>query len=175
MKLKSLLASLVLVIGAPVAFAQSCTSTTSLGALGNGNTLFGNWFGSTQSFNDCYDFTLGTASDVSGFTTELDLSIKFDIDIDSVSLYGTSGAPMLTSGSGGFSFDSLTAGAYQLVVSGDVSRVANFGTLFGVGYAGALSAAPSITAPVPEPETYAMLAMGLGMIGWVSRRRRQNV
>ena len=28
--------------------------------------------------------------------------------------------------------------------------------------------------PVPEPETYAMLLAGLGVVGWVARRRRQH-
>ena len=28
--------------------------------------------------------------------------------------------------------------------------------------------------PVPEPETYAMLLAGLGVVGWVARRRRQR-
>jgi hypothetical protein len=30
----------------------------------------------------------------------------------------------------------------------------------------------SITAAVPEPETYAMMMAGLGMIGFMARRRR---
>ena len=30
------------------------------------------------------------------------------------------------------------------------------------------------TAPVPEPETYAMMLAGLGLLGFVARRRRQN-
>jgi hypothetical protein len=28
-------------------------------------------------------------------------------------------------------------------------------------------------APVPEPETYAMLLAGLGLVGWQARRRTQ--
>ncbi len=173
MKFKSLLVSLVFALGAPAAFAQSCTSTSNLGSLGSSDSLFGNWFSSAQSFNDCYSFTLGNGSDVSGLTAELDLSLKLDLDITSVSLFGSTGTPILTGGNGGFSFDNLAADTYQLVVSGDVSRVANFGTLFGVGYGGAVSASPSITAPVPEPETYAMLAMGLGLVSWVTRRRNR--
>jgi probable HAF family extracellular repeat protein len=31
-----------------------------------------------------------------------------------------------------------------------------------------------ILAPVPEPETYAMLVIGLGLLGWLARRRRAN-
>lgn len=29
--------------------------------------------------------------------------------------------------------------------------------------------------PIPEPETYAMLLAGLGLIGFVARRRKQHV
>lgn len=40
------------------------------------------------------------------------------------------------------------------------------------GYSGTVSTIP---APVPEPETYAMLLAGLGLIGFTARRRKQNV
>ncbi|SFW39729.1 FxDxF family PEP-CTERM protein [Nitrosovibrio sp. Nv17] len=32
----------------------------------------------------------------------------------------------------------------------------------------------TFTTPVPEPETYAMLLAGLGLTGWMARRRRQS-
>jgi PEP-CTERM motif len=32
----------------------------------------------------------------------------------------------------------------------------------------------SYTAPVPEPETYALMLAGLGMVGWLTRRRKQG-
>jgi hypothetical protein len=28
------------------------------------------------------------------------------------------------------------------------------------------------TAPIPEPEIYAMMAVGLGLLGWVGRRKK---
>lgn len=31
-----------------------------------------------------------------------------------------------------------------------------------------------LTTPVPEPEIYAMMGLGLGLMGWVGRRRRQQ-
>jgi len=30
-----------------------------------------------------------------------------------------------------------------------------------------------IAAPVPEPEIYAMMAVGMGMMGWVARRKKR--
>ena len=36
------------------------------------------------------------------------------------------------------------------------------------------SNAPVAIAPVPEPETYALFAVGLGMIGWLRRRTRRS-
>jgi hypothetical protein len=42
-------------------------------------------------------------------------------------------------------------------------------------YLGEISAgAGTITAAVPEPETYAMMLAGLGMLGFVARRRKQK-
>ena len=29
-----------------------------------------------------------------------------------------------------------------------------------------------VTTPVPEPEIYAMMAVGLGLLGWVGRRKK---
>lgn len=33
---------------------------------------------------------------------------------------------------------------------------------------------PTVAAPVPEPETYAMLLAGLGLLGFTAKRRKQN-
>jgi len=40
------------------------------------------------------------------------------------------------------------------------------------GYSGAVIDNVSVTAAVPEPETYAMLLAGLGMVGFIARRKR---
>jgi PEP-CTERM motif len=38
---------------------------------------------------------------------------------------------------------------------------------------GSVGGAPML-APVPEPETYAMMLAGLGLAGWLARRRKQR-
>lgn len=55
----------------------------------------------------------------------------------------------------------LTAGTYTLQVRGMVSGLA------GGSYAGVLN----VTPPIPEPETYALLLAGLGMVGAMARRK----
>ncbi|MCX9158305.1 FxDxF family PEP-CTERM protein [Niveibacterium sp. 24ML] len=59
------------------------------------------------------------------------------------------------------SFSGLSTGDYKLGFFG-----------FGGGVTAVSFAANAIAAPVPEPETYAMLLAGLGMIGAIARRRR---
>jgi len=62
-----------------------------------------------------------------------------------------------------FSLSNLLAGNYKVFASGSVSDG-------GMGVVGALV---NVT-PVPEPETYAMLLAGLGIIGAIARRRKQS-
>lgn len=57
---------------------------------------------------------------------------------------------------------SLLAGSYTLQVKGTVSGSS------GGSYAGVLN----IANPVPEAQSYAMLLAGLGLVGFISRRRR---
>ncbi|MDD4882113.1 MAG: PEP-CTERM sorting domain-containing protein [Gallionellaceae bacterium] len=51
-------------------------------------------------------------------------------------------------------------------------------TVAGYGSIGTMSGYPvsqTITAAVPEPETYALMLSGLGMVGFIARRRRKAV
>jgi hypothetical protein len=53
-------------------------------------------------------------------------------------------------------------------LSFDVSRNPNGSD----GYSGAVLDNVTLTAAVPEPETYAMLLGGLGLMGFMERRRK---
>ena len=69
---------------------------------------------------------------------------------------------------GQYSLSGLTAGSpYTLVVNG-VSSVGK--ATYTVSATGFSSVTPS--APVPEPESYAMLLAGLGVMATIARRRR---
>jgi hypothetical protein len=59
------------------------------------------------------------------------------------------------------SSDNLAAGDYYVLVSGNL--VSDTSASFG----GAV-----MLAPVPEPETYGMMLAGLGVLGFLARRRK---
>jgi hypothetical protein len=92
--------------------------------------------------------------------------------ITGLSLYNSTGTlvtqgSMLQSGTVDvwtISGSNLMAGNYYLQVTGNL--VGNTAAAFG----GAVSMA--MAAPVPEPETYGMMLAGLGVLGFLARRRK---
>jgi len=56
----------------------------------------------------------------------------------------------------------LAAGPYTLTVSGNAGSGASYG-------------GNVVLTPVPEPETYALMLAGLGIVGFVAARRRSSV
>jgi hypothetical protein len=79
----------------------------------------------------------------------------------------------------------LTAGQLSKLAYADCAPGGMMGStcmtgtsLAGYGAIGTMSGVPysqTITAAVPEPETYAMMMAGLGLVGWMSRRRKSQV
>jgi hypothetical protein len=104
------------------------------------------------------------------------------LDISALSLYrvgggtgtgGTGADTLVTAGNSlqtgamdvwTLSSDNLTAGNYYVLVSGNL--VSDTSASFG----GAVMLSPM--APVPEPETYGMMLAGLGVLGFLARRRK---
>ena len=58
------------------------------------------------------------------------------------------------------SFTATTAGAYTL-------------SIFAIGRSDSLGTAVDSVSVVPEPGTYALMLAGLGVVGWMARRRKQ--
>lgn len=126
------------------------------------NAIFGNDDVVTSTFSDVFTVTLpfdvasGGASITSGFNV-----LGFNVFVDSFSLVDTTTATTVASGIGGstavFSFGPLSGiDSYQLLVDGHIIGANNSGS-----YSGNLQ-----ISPVPEPETYAMMLVGLGLVGF---------
>lgn len=130
-------------------------------------------FGSgSGAFSDVYTFELPSAGEVSSSAVSSVLKPKVGVFWGDVKLYsGVYGGP--ASYLGGYTFGpstafnfytvpDLTAGFYYYLVSG---------TYAGKGSYLLDSEFTSAVVPVPEPETYALLALGLGCIA-VARRSK---
>lgn len=94
-----------------------------------------------------------------GFAPLFDFG-SFILNLQSVTFSGGSVGSQTFTGSS-FSLSNVAAGTYLLSASGTLSGSGPF----------ALIAADVAITPVPEPESYAMLLAGLGLMGAIARRR----
>lgn len=157
-------------------FSMSAQAASTTIDLAKGNIAKGN-------FSYIYDFTIA-----SGFTGTIDGLIGSvfrsstsgpvtGVDITDVSLGALTltendgqvvesmGAATKTTGSYTFSSGILSAGTYTFTVFGKAFSDGAGANLF----SGQLSL---VTTPVPEPETFGMLGLGLGLIGLLAMRKK---
>ena len=146
MKLKLIAAAVALAAAAPV-FAGG-----SLGTLGT-SFVGGNVSGTP--WTDGYSFSLASAGDLWGQTVATSGITSYAVTLydSTFSLIGSDSTPAT------FSFTGLSAGSYFL-------------TYVGVG-TGSYGGTLEVTA-VPEPETYALMLAGLGMVGFMAARRSRG-
>lgn len=142
----------------------------------DGTGYFGSSFGSglvNKTFLNSFTFEVGADSILDGSTisqASLKAGKTYDLSITSFDLY--KGTTLLTSGiqllSGPtdvwtLSSGNLSAGSYSFKVGG---------TILGSG-GGSFSGNANV-APVPEPETWSMVATSLAALGFLARRRKSK-
>jgi len=134
------------------------------------------------SFVDVFTFTLTEAlNDTISSAVSLLLpginggASSYEIDNGTLALYadtdanGQGGSDVLLGqvnwgdANGVLAVNGVDAGAYYWAVAGDA-----------VGTHGGAYLFSQNTAPVPEPETYAMMLAGLGMLGFMGKRRMKS-
>lgn len=172
---KTLLAPLVLASAAlvsPAAHAGQIASSSTIGLLDQsatfGNLLTGGNAG--QTFFDTYNFTTNAVGKLSADLFVRAGNARNGLAIDSFSLYDADGH--LLGGSAfargaanlwSLNYENLAAGNYSLQVTGSLLSNA----------AGRYSANLAF-APMPEPASVAIMAAGLGLLGFIARRRRSR-
>ncbi len=146
----SLNASALTILGGPItgsSFTDVTIGTISVGAL---SEVTGSLFAATNVT----------------FPAPFNLSLTLD-QVTFIS--GTVGSLVgdLDASAAGFHFTNVAAGNYIVKASGTLDGLGQYSNLALVG------ANYSVT-PVPEPETYALLLAGLGIIGFVASRRKAS-
>lgn len=122
-----------------------------------------------MTFTDSYNFSLPVGSSGNGAANTISLGSQGQVIFDAFTLYETS-AGLLGSGATGGTSSSLSfsngavPGAYTLNVNGHKTSDS------AGSYAGNV-----VVSPVPEPKTYAMMLLGLGLMGFSARRRMNNL
>lgn len=176
MKLKASLT----IIGAAVMFAtanMAHATATDWGTVAPGTTFTTPFSGQyLGAFVDTYSFSLLTSGDGS-----LKRSITVTLDEDSILKSGFTG---LTYGLYSSLTDTLISSTYEvlsktyqysgLAAGGYYLKVSGTGWADGGVDAPKYNGIASITASVPEPQTYAMFLAGLGIVGTVIRRRSRS-
>ncbi len=171
-KITSILLGLVLAAATAFASAADFTYSENLRLL-DGTAGFGplNEFAAGslgKTFSDTYYFTIPALSSAVSNVSAISFDDTTGIDFSLFSLYkvgsnvaAATGSLNADSGLWVLSGNNLSSGSYYFKVEGTVT------TADAVIYSGNLT----VTA-VPEAETYAMLLAGLGLLGFVARRRK---
>ena len=157
--------------------ASAADTTLTFDALGN--ATFGMLHASPGDFIDNYLFSVDTnASYASGTAvvgkTWFDSARLANYGISDISFFRVEADSSHTSLGSSFStssgiefypLDALMSGNYGFQVTGSTAIEG-----LGGSYAGTLN----LAAPVPEPATYAMLLVGVGLLGFTARRRSND-
>jgi len=154
-----------LLIGATILLAASNAqaATYNLGTLTDSYNEFGSYSVAKGSFSDTINFSLANTSDtdfgVGSIFVKVGNIVRRDITGLTLSLF--QGTTDLGLSGTDFSATALAAGDYHLLVTGNAT-----GSQGGT-YGGGIN-----VSPVPEANTFAMMLAGLGLMGFVARRRR---
>ncbi len=173
-KSKVILSAIVLASAAFGAHAADISNpSTALTWDSDNAAFFGQLFGPKNAgneFTDMYTFTTSMVGTLTGDVYSIGGNDKNGLAINDFSLFDTSGkllgATQLSSGNvdnWNFSYANLAAGSYYVQVKGSV-----------LGNGSGKYNADLALAPVPEPETYAMMLGGLGLLAFTARRRKQK-
>ena len=140
------------------------------GTLSLGNSFYGQ-LQNPGPFLDQIQFSVATPFTVTLHDNGTDFSLISSV---SATLFNNpAGGPLYSTVGSSFQnlvpSSPLAAGSYELRITG-TSHPLNF---MDGGYSGYMTLAPT-TAPIPEPETYAMMLAGLGLMGFVARRRKRQ-
>jgi hypothetical protein len=168
--------------GAAIALAGLCSTAQSavIADLGTNPTASTSYTVShaAGSFNDVFKFNLTNLSDTIASSVALTLAPFYQTTFTSFGLFadtfGTgAGGSLLATGvlspaqdGGTLTANNVASGNYYFELAGTSSGIVGGVYVFSAN----TSASPNVP-PIPEPETYALMLAGLGVLGAVAKRR----
>jgi hypothetical protein len=161
MKLSTVSLAIGLAVGSVSAFAAGGPLDVSSGSAGFASTP------GAGSFSEVFTFSLATPSTLTGAISSV-VNGGQNIDFGTITLAGPAGS---------FSFAKILSDPFELwtISTGALSAGSYSLTLTGTNSPAIATYSGNIAlAPVPEPEAYAMMLAGLGVIGFVAIRRRSD-
>ncbi|KQT34487.1 MULTISPECIES: FxDxF family PEP-CTERM protein [unclassified Methylophilus] len=130
---------------------------------------FSTWVvaGAVIDAGDTFNFSFTKTSDLSINISELfGLSIGntyFSLKQGATEIQQIALAPLALVSSHTYTFDDLTSGSYSLTLVPS--------SIFTLRLGGEVAISAASVTPVPEPETNALMFLGLGIIGMIARRK----
>ena len=124
------------------------------------------------TFEDNYLFNLPTAHSLGSTAVSINLTYALDIQGGTVSLFKEGGAVDIALGS--FAFDGTTGStsfAYGAVAAGDHCYRVSGADTGSIG--GFYTLGSSTVTAVPEPHASTLMLAGLGLVGFLARRRKR--
>lgn len=161
MKFTSMAVAIGMALGSAAAFADVSSLDLSAGSAGFENTP------NAGGFMDAYTFTVLTPFSFSSSITSVVNGAK-DLDFAGITLAGPSGL---------FSFNQTLGDPFELwtLQTGTLNAGSYSLTLLGLNSVSPASYGGNVSiSAVPEPETYALMFAGIGVIGFVAARRRRR-
>jgi hypothetical protein len=172
---KSLIAAVVLAcasLGSSAVMAADITTPPQALNLVGTSAFFGDSFNiahMSDTFADHFTFSVtGVPADFDAIVSSISRTASTGLDITGLALFASSGPQIAAGGvlqSGGIDVWTMTSnllpvGSYYIQVSGKMLS-ATSGSFGGT----------VMLAPVPEPAAYGMMLAGLGLVGFMARRR----